>query len=306
LKKLLYLFIGLKDWFKNAGKKILGGIRKAEDTFCDMVDYFRYDQGIIATTARAIDQAISTATSIPTYIVSGIIKGTYYGVGSLFGVTKEEMDVPIKIITDYASTKIEQGMNYLANKGINVRFIGDVCSVGMHFFDYYQVGKLSRGGLERIQGIFNESARRYKISKLNQAKQMRDLRNENIDNYLKRCQEKNNQLYKNNDKVINAVKKEIEEDYQKQRKQIKNLIPRKDPKFRERIFQAILNDFWKYLLNLLGNSGWLMKENFKNFINNWFGKMGGFHTCPYGCQRPIPDAFKGCTELLQVFPDYFN
>jgi hypothetical protein len=36
------------------------------------------------------------------------------------------------------------------------------------------------------------------------------------------------------------------------------------------------------------------------------GRGYGFHTCPYGFGRPKPDAFKGCTELLQAFPDYFN
>ena len=30
------------------------------------------------------------------------------------------------------------------------------------------------------------------------------------------------------------------------------------------------------------------------------------HLCPYGCGRMIPDKFKGCTELLQAYPNYFN
>ena len=33
---------------------------------------------------------------------------------------------------------------------------------------------------------------------------------------------------------------------------------------------------------------------------------GGQHICPYGCGRMIPDGYKGCTELLQERPNYFN
>ena len=33
---------------------------------------------------------------------------------------------------------------------------------------------------------------------------------------------------------------------------------------------------------------------------------GPEHICPYGCGRMIPDGYKGCTELLQERPNYFN
>jgi hypothetical protein len=305
--------MGFKDWFKSTKNAILVGCSKAADAFCDMVDYFRYDQGLIASTARAFDNGLSALLSIPGYLASSLIKGTYHGVGALFGVTEEEMDKPFIIAGNYINNKIEQGMNYLAKKGVNIRFISDLASCGLHILEYIQIGKLSRNGLRKIQGIFNESARRYKINKLNFAKQMRDLRNENMDNYLKKCHEKNIELYNQNQQAVKAVKKAIEEDYQQQRKQIKNIIPIKDPKFREGILTTIINalkdgliDYLKYLKGLGLNTAWLLKENFMNFLNNLFGKMGGFHTCPYGCGRPIPNAFKGCTELLEAFPDYFN
>ena len=32
---------------------------------------------------------------------------------------------------------------------------------------------------------------------------------------------------------------------------------------------------------------------------------GGGHICPYGCGRKIPDNYKGCTELLKDYPNYF-
>ena len=45
-------------------------------------------------------------------------------------------------------------------------------------------------------------------------------------------------------------------------------------------------------------------------MNYWDKKFGqgnfGTHTCPYGCGCPLPNSFYGCSELLAVFPDYFN
>lgn len=69
-----------------------------------------------------------------------------------------------------------------------------------------------------------------------------------------------------------------------------------------------LFDYFKYLKRLSYNSLWLLKVNFMNYISNFLGNMEnyGFHTCPYGCGRPIPVAFSGCTELLQAIPDYFD
>ena len=30
------------------------------------------------------------------------------------------------------------------------------------------------------------------------------------------------------------------------------------------------------------------------------------HISPYGCGRMIPDDFRGCKELLRVYPNYFS
>ena len=30
------------------------------------------------------------------------------------------------------------------------------------------------------------------------------------------------------------------------------------------------------------------------------------HTCPYGCERQIPNKYNGCRELLEVYPNYFG
>ena len=37
-----------------------------------------------------------------------------------------------------------------------------------------------------------------------------------------------------------------------------------------------------------------------------YGPFLGVHICPYGCGRRIPNAYKGCTELLKDHPNYFK
>ena len=37
-----------------------------------------------------------------------------------------------------------------------------------------------------------------------------------------------------------------------------------------------------------------------------YSRGGGGHICPYGCGREIPDDYKGCTELLKDYPNYFK
>ena len=37
-----------------------------------------------------------------------------------------------------------------------------------------------------------------------------------------------------------------------------------------------------------------------------YSSGGGSHICPYGCGREIPDDYKGCTELLKDYPNYFK
>ena len=41
-----------------------------------------------------------------------------------------------------------------------------------------------------------------------------------------------------------------------------------------------------------------------DYINS--SDFAGYHKCPYGCGRSIPDEYKGCTEFLKDFPNYYN
>ena len=300
----------------NSFRKQGGIIGKAQDLFCDTVDYFRYDQGFIATNLRVIDKGICTLFSLPIIGLEKASKFIYYKGGNFLGFSDEQLDKPIKKISDFVDDKIDKMMDYLDDKGWNVRFIGDFASVALHVLDYYSIGKLTRGATEKIRGIFNEGARRYKNRLIDQAKKMHDNNLRNVNQQYSHRQQINRQRYRENKALADAKRRIINEDYQKQKDKIRNMNVLKDPKYLNKILPKIikdgLNDLFEFLKNTVLNLFWLIKEEYKSFWNNFWGglsgKMGlyGFHTCPYGCGRPIPDAFKGCTELLQVFPDYFE
>ncbi len=162
--------MGFGDWIKKAGNKIMAVVNKAQDIFCDTVDYLRYDQGFIATSLRALDDIVCTATSIPITVVEKVAKVCYYNGGKLLGFSEEQLDKPIEIISNFVDNKINNMMDYLADKGVNVRFLGDFAAVAFHVMDYTAIGKLTKGGLKKVRGIYNEGALRYRNRLIEQAK----------------------------------------------------------------------------------------------------------------------------------------
>lgn len=303
--------MGLKSWLKNKVSKVVGVIRKAEDFFCDAVDYLRYDQGLIATTLRAADTIVCTLASPAMTLVGVVAKVSYYGTGHLLGLTKEQLDEPFEKVSNAIGNLNDKVMNYLANKGVNVRFLGDLASTVLHIIDYRDVGKLTRTGLNKVNGIYNEGARRYKNKLLKKAEQEKNKGINKINRNLKELQKKNYEKYKQNKQMAKARKDAIKEDYRRQKEEIRRKRPLMNQKFRQNFRSLIMDElfgYFKYLGRLSYNSLWLLKENFMNYLSNFLGDMGnyGFHTCPYGCQRQIPNAFRGCTELLQAIPDYFE
>ena len=64
--------------------------------------------------------------------------------------------------------------------------------------------------------------------------------------------------------------------------------------------------------NLLENGDSLDRYLFWDkevYYINFFGLFDldeGKHKCPYGCGRMIPDNYKGCSELLRDYPDFFK
>ena len=305
---------------------------KAQDLFCDAVDYLRYDQGFFATSLRVIDETIGTITSIPVVAAEKFVKFCYYEGGKKLGFSEEQLDKPINAISNFVDDKINKAMDLLADLGVNVRFVGDLAAVVLHVVQYTPMGKLTRGGIQKIKGIYNEGARRYRNRLIDQAKKLKDKNLQNINrDYGGLRHRRNIERYRENRAMAEAKRRAIKDDYNKQVEEIKKMNVLKDPKFRNKILPRLYKDAFKdlykylkeylkdrlkelkkYFKNLWGNLLWLWKEEYKSFWYNFgdhlSGKMGlyGFHTCPYGCGRPIPDAFKGCTELLDVFPDYFD
>ena len=303
--------MGLKNWLKDKVSKVVGVLRKAEDVFCDAVDYLRYDQVLIATTLRAADTIVCALASPAMTLIGVAAKVSYYGTGHLLGLTKEQLDEPFEKVSNTIGNISDKVMNYLGSKGVNVRFLGDLGSTVLHFIDYKNVGKLTRTGLNKVNGIYNEGARRYKNNLLKRAEQAKNKEINKINRNLRELQKKNFEKYKQNRQIAKARKNAIKEDIKRQKEEIERKKPLMNKKFRQNFGRLIMDElsgYFKYLKSLTFNSLWLLKENFMNYLSNFLGDMGnyGFHTCPYGCGRPIPDAFRGCTELLQAIPDYFD
>ena len=68
-----------------------------------------------------------------------------------------------------------------------------------------------------------------------------------------------------------------------------------DQKAKFRFFDKIYTIGSDYTFREIG-----MSDNSRIFVKETA------HICPYGCGRMIPCGYKGCTELLQERPNYFN
>ena len=259
-------------------------IRGWEDSLCDAADFIKYDNGLVATSLRIAGAVVCSFTAPFVYAVKSVAAISYYSSGYAMGRTKEEMDKYMKKMGDEFSSKYDKALEYLANGGYNARFLGDVGAAFGTVINYYNFASLSDEGFERVQGLQNEAARRYNERK------KRPGGNEYIKPNQKKWKEDNNERFRFNRGLEKAKQKAIEDDLNKNKDKINNL---------GRLFG--------FVACLFGCLWWIMKKNFMNYLKNKFGNGDyGFHTCPYGCGRPIPNSFKGCTELLSVFPDYFK
>ncbi len=270
-------------------------IRGWEDSLCDIADFIRYDNGLVATTLRTVEAVACSFAAPFVYAAKSAAAICYYGSGYGIGRTKEEMDKSLKKMGDAFSTKYDKALDYLSQGGYNARFLGDVGAAFGKVINYYNFAYLSDEGLERVQGLQNEAAKRY-----NQRK-----KSPGGTEYIRPNQEKwkanNNERYKFNRGLEKAKQRAIEDDLEKNKGKNRNPFDFSFPG--GWIFGGLLGFFG----NLLGSLWWIMKNNFINYWKNRFGNGDyGFHTCPYGCGRPIPNSFRGCTELLAAFPDYFK
>ena len=278
-------------------ESLLATARAIQNSVSDTADFIRYDDGLGATGLRIGIEVGSTVTAPFIDLTKNTGKNIIYGIGYALGKTNEEMDQSLEKFSDNFSTKYDQAIDKLAGWGFSGRFLGDIGSAFSQVINYYNISNLSQEGLERVQGLQNEAARRYNENRMKQEKSGHP--DQYIDNPEK-WREHNNERLKFNRALEKAKQKAMKDDLKKNK-------GKKNPHSIFPSFGEIFGNLIGYFKRLFGNFWWLMKNDIMNYWKNRFGNGDyGFHTCPYGCGRPIPNSFKGCTELLAVFPDYFK
>ena len=198
-----------KKLYKEFRESIPTTIRGMEDSLCEIADFIRYDDGLVATSIRTLD-AIACSFAAPfIYGVKSIAAICYYGSGYGLGRTKEEMDKSLEKMGDTFSTKYDKAIDYLAQGGFNARFLGDVGAAFGQVINYYNIANLSDEGLERVQGLQNEASRRYNERK----------RSPGGNDYIKPNQENwkqnNNERFKFNRGLEKAKQNAIKDDLKK-------------------------------------------------------------------------------------------
>lgn len=278
------------------GFKIILGVgcalKSAQQSISEVVDYIRYDNGLLAAAIRTIDKAACTVAAPVINFAQNTAKTAYYGTGRLLGKSDNEMQQSLDKIDDAFSTGYDQIIDKLSTINYSGRLFSDIGLAFSHVIAYANISSLSDEGLAKIQGFNDEAARRYNKNKNNE-----------IYPDDPKWDEWNKQKAKFNTTLDKARRKAIRDDLKKNGDKVKNPIPINLPFFDG----GFLSKLFGYFGRLFRNAFWLMGHDLMNWWGNKFGKEGyGFHTCPYGCGRPIPDSFYGCSELLAAFPDYFN
>ena len=283
---------------KKAIKKEGSLIRLAERNISETFDFFRYDDGVTASSFRTFGTVICAIVSPIVNVPKNMCKQVYYGANHLLGKSDEQIEKSLdKLSQSYEKAK-DKLIDKMIEKGMNVRFINDIVSPFKTVIDYYNIGSLSDEELERYLGFDHEKAFRYKN---NDKKEIEQNKNRVPLEFSdpERAKQLNIQKFKDKQALDKAKDKIIKESAKKQKNNNKG---NNGPIFP---FGKIFPLF--FLGNLFRNSFKILTDIFGNFWNKKFGDGNyGFHVCPYGCGRPIPNAFKGCTELLQAYPNYFN
>ena len=287
------------DWMVNEAKNTLNTVRLAENNFSDGMDYLRYDNGFIATSVRAVSTVVCGFASAAINIPKNVFKQGFYIGSKILGKSEEETEKSLDDLSQMVGKLKDKAMDKIIDVGLNARFINDIVSPFKTVIDYYNIGSLSPEELDRYLGIENEGAFRYRENLKRESEQNK---NEKIPLEYRdpeRARQLNNQKYRNKAALDKAKDKIIEEAKKREREK-----KRRD---KNNGWMFPLSLFLPLSLGLLWNTFGILKNIFGNFWKNKFGDGNyGFHTCPYGCQRPIPNAFKGCTELLQAYPNYFG
>ena len=292
----------LKEQIKKEGSLV----RLAEKNISDSIDYMRYDEGIIASSFRAVGTVSCAIISPIVNVPKNMAKQIYYGVNSLLGKSEEEIEKSLDDMSQSYEKAKDKLIDKMIETGLNVRFINDIVSPFKTVIDYYNIGSLSPEELDRYLAFDHEKAYRYKNNEKKQSEQNKDRIPLEFSD-PERARQINNQKFKDKQALDNAKNNLLNQSAKKRKSESKNNQNNNQGNNGWIFPFGLFSPFFSFYGNLLKNTFGILKDIFGNFWNKKFGDGNyGFHVCPYGCERPIPNAFKGCTELLQAYPNYFN
>ena len=293
----------LRKKIKENIKKEGSLVRLAEKNISDTFDFVRYDDGITASSFRAFGTVICAIVSPIVNVPKNMVKHVYYGANSLLGKSEEEIEKSWDNMSQAYEKAKDKAMDKMMEAGMNVRFISDIVSPFKTVIDYYNIGSLSPEELDWYLAFDHEKAYRYKNNEKKASEQNKDKIPLEFSD-PERARQINNQKYKDRQALENAKNNLLNQSAKKRKDENKN-NPKNNQGDKGWFFPFGLFSplFGFFLRNTFG----ILKDIFGNFWNKKFGDGNyGFHVCPYGCGRPIPNAFRGCTELLEAYPNYFN
>ena len=171
---------------------------------------------------------------------------------------------------------------------------------------------LEKAKNNQIKAYQNEARTRIENIPKNKSSEYRKERIKKIKQKVEEKKRLNNKIYRHHRQEAIAKKNVANRDKISQLQQIQKENPSiQNSSFRRVLFnetkKAISNGV-SSLMTRTYNLFSAVKDNTMSYISSKFFNRStsyGTHICPYGCGRPIPNAFKGCRELLAAYPDYF-
>ena len=92
-------------------------------SICEIADYIRYDDGLVAAAIRTIDKAACSVAAPVINATQEVARNTYYYGGRLLGKSDEEMQQSLDKIDDTFSTKYDQIIGKLSTINYSGRFL---------------------------------------------------------------------------------------------------------------------------------------------------------------------------------------
>jgi hypothetical protein len=296
------IYGNLKEHIKKEG----GLVRLAEKNISDAFDFVRYDDGTTASSLRVFGTVSCAIVSPIVNLPKNMAKQVYYGVNSLLGKSDEEIEKSLEDMKQGYEKAKDKLIDKMIDTGLNVRFINDIVSPFKTVFDYYNIASLSPEELERYLAFDREKAYRYKNIEKKELEQNKNKEPLEFTDPA-RAQQLNNKKLKDKLALDKAKDNLLKESAKKRKNENKNNSKNNQGSKGWLSPYGFIFPLFGFLGSLFRNTFGILGDIFGNFWNKKFGDGNyGFHVCPYGCGRPIPNSFYGCSELLQAYPNYFN